>query len=115
MQLLTPGLHHFPINSTYKCHLECLTLTELLQTIRKNEGIVHLIGLEDVQATIERDLPSKIGHDMTRVDGARESVTCYVNRNKQQSWPVALGILEGQCMMVVHSRVKDPTYTQPRD
>ena len=53
-----------------KCHLKCLTRAKLLQPVCEDKSIIHFIVLEDVQATIQGDLPAVIGQDMAGMDCA---------------------------------------------
>lgn len=53
-----------------KRHLKRLALPVLLQVISEAEGIVHLVGLEDVEAAIQGDFPAVVGHDVAGVDRA---------------------------------------------
>lgn len=51
-------------------HLEGFAGAVLLEAIGKGEGFVHFVGLKDVEAAIQADLPAVIGHDVTRVQAA---------------------------------------------
>jgi len=53
-----------------KRHLECLAWVVLLQAIGKGEGIVQLVVLEDVEATIQDNFPAVVDHDVAVVDRA---------------------------------------------
>ena len=45
--------------------LELLQRSLLLQAICETERVVHLVVLEDIQSSVEGDLPTSIGHDVT--------------------------------------------------
>lgn len=49
-------------------HLKRLHRPLLLHPVGERKGIIHLIPLEDVQPTVEEDLPARVRHNMPRVD-----------------------------------------------
>ena len=55
--------------SENKRNLESLTWPVLLQAVGEGEGVIHFIVLEDIQASVQEDLPAVVSHNVAGMNG----------------------------------------------